>query len=229
VFVFPKYEQICKDFHVPLPPITRYTRDVMNAIGPPLAILIGIVALAFLGRAIWEVFRKPTAGPRPDLAIGHWLMSTLPPTRNVVRYRDLADTFQLLADAADSGLPAPAALDEASRLFTAPAFHKKITRWTTAVHAGVPLPDAARQAAMPPIVVGMLSTAQVSTNLPDVSRFLARYYRQKFSRATAFLRAAAVPAMVLFFAVPVLCIALSLFLPLLSMIAVVNLPLKVHL
>ena len=79
--------------------------------------------------------------------------------------------------------------------------------------------DAARAAGLPGLVVGMLETGVAAGGeVPEVLRFLSRYYRARFSRAMAVVRGAVVPATVLAFAAPVLWIALSLFVPMVAMV-----------
>jgi type II secretory pathway component PulF len=70
---------------------------------------------------------------------------------------------------------------------------------------------------MPALVSGMLATIH-GPEAPDVFRFLARYYRTRFSRTAALLRGATVPAIVFLFALLVGCIAMAMFLPMNNLI-----------
>lgn len=71
---------------------------------------------------------------------------------------------------------------------------------------------------MPGLVVGMLSAARQGEDAANVLRFLARYYRSRFSRLSAVVRGAAIPLTVLAFGVIVGLVTLSLFTPMINMI-----------
>jgi hypothetical protein len=82
------------------------------------------------------------------------------------------------------------------------------------------LGDAARAAAMPQLVVAMVASVRGGSGdtADDVFRFLARYYHTRYSRTAALASGAAVPVVVFFFGFIVAVVALSLFMPIVSLI-----------
>jgi type II secretory pathway component PulF len=97
------------------------------------------------------------------------------------------------------------------------ALRQRVRRWAELVAGGQAIADAARQAGLPAMVYGMLATVR-GPEAPDVFRFLARYYRTRFSRAAALLQGAMVPVMVFFFAALVGCVAGAMFTPMINLI-----------
>jgi type II secretory pathway component PulF len=217
IFVMPKIKQIFTDFHLQLPPATVWMIDMWDTMQLPLAAL-SLIALAVLsGRMFAELIpaRQTTFSPlRAVTDRGAWVF---PPWRSVVRSGGLADLCHILVDAIEAGQPMDRALAEAADGCDNRVLRSRVRRWGEAVTAGVPLVDAARQAKMPPLMVGMLSTSQSSTGTRDVFAFLLRYYDSRFSAASALLRGAAVPVMVAIMAVFVTTLALGLFVPLVEL------------
>src|SRR5205085_9624302 len=88
------------------------------------------------------------------------------------------------------------------------------------VEQGKSVSDAAREAGLPRLVVGMLATtsARGAADAAGTFEFLARYYDGRFSRAAALLEGAMIPAMVFFFAFFVVSAALGMFIPLIDLL-----------
>jgi type IV pilus assembly protein PilC len=218
IFLMPKYEQLFKDYGMQLPAATRSMLAFIANVGPVVCILVVIVALMMLGKALWDVFAPLGKGVHPARAASFWVASNFPPTRGMIRNRDLADVFDVLADATDSGLTIESAIAEASALHTSQSVHRMLVRWQDYLHGGESLSDAARRAGVPDLCTGLLATSQGAGDVPAAFRFLSRYYRDKFSRTLILLRAAFIPIIVLLFAIPVLWVCLALFTPIVSVI-----------
>jgi type IV pilus assembly protein PilC len=224
IFVLPKFEAIFKDFGTKLPPITQATVDIARAFGPGLLILVAGIVLIASGSSLWQTirpvrFRRTIIGRLRDYAA--W---ATPLIHGAERDRGLADVFDLIAAALAVGTAADRAINEASRLSINHVLRKKIYAWAISVESGQSIADGARAAGLPAIVVGMLSSARDSTAVTDVFAFLARYYRTRFSRTAAAIRGMSIPLMVLFFGFIVACVALSMFLPLISLIQNISAP-----
>jgi type II secretory pathway component PulF len=211
VFIIPKFEQIFRDFGLPLPPVTRFVVEVGRDFGP-LVLLVGVALLiGYLGRWLWDI----THPRRPlELRFLGRLVWYLPVAHGVARDRGLADACELLADALAAGSPADRALNEAASLRTNVVLRGRLEEWADLVASGVPLADAARSAGMPALLVGMLATARASDDAADVFAFLGRYYRARFSRTATLLEAAVVPAVSIGFGLVVGLICMGLFVPL---------------
>jgi type II secretory pathway component PulF len=230
IAVFPKYQQIFRDFGVKMPGITVFTARLWGTIGPPMALGMVAVALVVSGQMLAETFaprwtwadRGAHAGiVQQALDFALWWV---PLGRGVVRNRGLADVCRVLADAAAAGRPTDTALHDAARLRVNVVLRRQVTHWGTLIVNGTPLAEAAREAGMPDLLVGMLEPASAraggargGTDVGETFDFLARYYEGRFSRAAMLLEGSAVPAMVLFFAVFVGSAALGLFLPMIEL------------
>jgi type II secretory pathway component PulF len=209
IFVMPKYQMILKDFGAPMPPATMWllsTAKVFadNAVWMLLLLLLGLIVW-FVADLIWPAMERRWS----------WL------TGWFTRDRDLADVCRVVADALDSGLPLDAALRHAGELSISNPLRWRLYRWAGGIERGDAANDAAKRARMPKIIVGLVSTAQV-TAARETFVFLARYYASLFRRMQAIGRAAAVPGMVFFFASVVALVALGLFMPIITLIDVVG-------
>jgi type IV pilus assembly protein PilC len=218
IFVMPKYEQIFKDYGMRLPETTQFLIGITANIGPLITVIVVIIALGLLGRGLWDVFVPLGAGVHPARVAGFWIASTFPPTRGAIRNRDLADVFEVLADATESGLPIDNALAEAGALHTSAAMHRMILDWHEHLQSGQSLAEAALRAGWPDLCSGLLATAQGAGDVPAAFRFLSRYYREKYSRLLILLRGAFIPVVVIIFAIPVAWVCLALFTPMVAMI-----------
>ena len=226
LFVLPKFKQMFADFGLPLPWVTRTMLDVSEAVQLPLLIFTIIVFVLFCGRMLSE------AAPSNRAAFWIWrgwvdrIVWMMPVWRNVVRYRGMADLCYLLAGATETGQPIDRILMESAEACGNSVLSRRVLRWSSELNRGVPIADAARKAGMPKLLVGMLNTARGAQGVRGVFVFLAQYYDNRQSVAAAFLEAAAVPLMVGITAFFVAWIALSMFMPMITLIN--NLPQSRH-
>jgi type IV pilus assembly protein PilC len=218
IFVMPKFYAIFQDFGIKMPWITVATFDLARLLAPLVAML-AVGGILWMGaRTLWETFYPMRTGDTIFRAGIDRLLWILPVTHSLQRDRGLADVFELLADAMDAGAPADRALVEAAELRTNIVLKGRLREWARLVADGQDLQSAARAAGMPPRVWGMLATTHNAEDLANVFRFLARYYRSRFSRVSTFIEAATVPLLVLIFGLIIACVALSLFAPMSALI-----------
>jgi len=216
VFVAPKFEQIFKDFGVPMPWVTQITLDVCRLVGPwvSLALLIGLLALAYTA----VVTRSRGAGfglvERPL----DWLANRLPWIGTMRMHRALGDVLEFTADAVESGRPIDRSLMEASQFPANSRLREMIIDWATRLSHGEPIDIACRSAGLPPLVCGMVATGAHTSDIGPVLQFLSRYYSTRFSRANELLHAAVVPMLAIGMGVMVGWLALSVVLPLVRLI-----------
>ena len=217
VFVMPKYEQIFKDFGSKLPPLTVNVLLVARNVGQPLLAILVVVVLVASGMALWQTVHPVQFSNSHLRRVRDSLRWATPFLHGYDRDRGLADAFELIADAIGAGSPADTALREAAQLDLNSVLRGRVRYWAEAVSAGAPLADSAGRAGLPGVVSGMLATVR-GPEAPDVFRFLARYYRSRFSRTAALAQAAAVPLLVFFFAGVVGAVAGAMFLPMINLI-----------
>jgi type II secretory pathway component PulF len=191
--------------------------DFWDLLQVPIAALAVVVLAVISGRMLWELIPRGSTSFSPFRAITDRLAWFIPPWRTVARSRGFADVCHVLAEAADAGQPLDRALAEAAEACANRVLELRVRQWSQRVSAGVSMSDAARQAKMPTLLVGMLSTAQGPGGIQDVLRFLLRYYDSRYSTAMALLNGAAIPLMVVLLAFFVLTAALGLFMPLVEL------------
>jgi type II secretory pathway component PulF len=219
IFVMPKFQQIFKDFHQQLPPVTRWM-IVMSQTIAPLASVAGAVLLILACRAaVDELLRRGLPRRkgfvRMTLDRVRW---AIPIVGGLDRDRGLADVLSVIADSLESHRPLHAAVAEASQPHLNVVLSERVDQWGEGLEHGLALGEAARRAGLPPIIAGLLGTAHMPTDVVAVLRFLSRYYGARFSRAVILLREAAVPALALAGGAMVGFVALSIFGPMVSLI-----------
>ncbi len=218
IFVLPKLQAISRDFGMKMPTITVRTFQLAYVFGPVIGILVVATILWTGARAMWETFHpERSTGTMRQVAIQYALW-WMPIAHALQRDRGLTDVCEALADAFEAGMPADKAIAQAGLLRVNAVLRARVLRWAREVSDGASIHDAARSAGMPEIVVGMLSAARQNEDAANVLRFLARYYRTRFSRLSALVQGAAVPLTVLAFGVIVGAVTFSLFSPMTEMI-----------
>lgn len=218
--VVPKLLRVASDFEIELPRVTSATLELGRRIGP-VGSLVALVAMILL--------LVDTIATRLELAQSafhsRWrerLLDRLPVIGRMRGYRALSDAFIHVADGIELMRPIDEALEEAAQMTTHAPARRSLEICATAISRGTTLSDAARKAAMPSLVVGMLSLAVRTADLEHALRFLARYYATRFSRIATVLHALVLPVLAILMGIVVGWFALSLFLPLARLIDAVS-------
>jgi type IV pilus assembly protein PilC len=214
IFVMPKYEYIFRDFGVQLPAITVFVLQFSRTLMVPLSVALVIVSMFVAARAVERFFVVRPVSLGWLRAIRDRLIWVTPLAHQADRDSGLADIFQTMSDATQNGQSFTRAADEASRLRVNVVLSRRLDRFRNAMERGATPAEAARQAGLPAIAVGLLSTARAGGDAAAVLGFLARYYRARFSRTRALIAGAIVPSIALAMGVCVGAIAMAMFLPL---------------
>jgi type II secretory pathway component PulF len=142
------------------------------------------------------------------------ILWSVPIYRSVVRERSLADVCTAVADALELGFPLDQSLERIEGLDLNLVMRLRIRHWKESLAKGRLPQDAARDARLPRFLVGMLATARSGGDLPEVLRFAARFYRDRFVVRRELLLGAYLPAVTLVMGAIVAGIAIGIFLPL---------------
>jgi type IV pilus assembly protein PilC len=216
IYVMPRLERILLDFKLPLPQVTQWLIALTS--GYWLLLMAGIIALIcvlWIGSKLWDLFvPRSIVGPFRVLQLLAWWTPLL---GRAIRDRGLGDVFRVLADSARAGLPLPLALLEAGSLRLNCAQGMQIQSWREGVEQGLSMSEAARRAGLPPLAVGLMSSAQAGAGSHEAFEFLSTYYAGRFSRCAILLRSALIPVMTLLFGAIVLFIAASIFTPIIRL------------
>jgi type II secretory pathway component PulF len=222
VFIMPKFQEIFEDFGSVMPWQTILTFDLVGRAGAWLLPISIMVIVAVAGWALQQSLHGIEGARRPFTALFDRLVWMTPVARTVARDRGLGDACRIMAEALKAGDTLESAAFEAGNLKTNLLLRRRLQRFADALRSGRPMRDAAEEARLPRLMVGMLATAQAASDPVRVFDFLARYYANRFSRAATLARASVLPVTVLLMAVLTGWIVYSLMLPLVVLINVTN-------
>jgi type II secretory pathway component PulF len=216
VFVGPKFEQVFKDFKTPLPEITRITLHVARDVGPWMALLLMVFMVLLMIATATSRWRGGALGLVESPF--DWLANRIPWIGRMRLCRALGDTLEFAADAVEAGRPMDATLIEASQVSANSRVRRMVNNWVVQLSIGRSIDESARIAGLPSMVCSMMKTASNTPDLAEVLRFLGRYYSTRFSRAAAILEAAVIPLIAIVMGAMAALLALSIFLPMISLI-----------
>lgn len=220
-FIMPKFREIFEDFGSTMPWQTQMTFEIVGHVGVllPLSILV-IVAVA--GWALRQSLHGIEGACRPFAAITDRLVWVTPVARSAARDRGLGDACRIIAEALKAGDTLESAAFEAGSLKTNLMLRRRLQRFADALRTGQPMRDAAEDARMPKLMVGMLATGQAVSDPVMVFDFLAGYYTGRFSRAATLAREAVLPLVVILISLVVGWVVYSMMLPLVVLINTTN-------
>lgn len=228
-FVLPKFREIFKDFRVALPPLTQRVMALTSALTDSalLVYLVPLVVLAIIYIPMSYYFHRvflPYWQFPARIGLSQALRWWVPILHGIERDRSMAASAEFLARASAAGVPLPRALERTLHLPTNPFFRTRLRTWSSFLASGRTPADAARAAGLPGLLVGLLAPGPGGGSgagedaLPATFDFLARYYRQRFSRTEILLRAAVEPVIVLFLGALVLAFAVATIAPLATLL-----------
>ena len=222
ILIIPTFEEIAADFGTQLPRITTLTFAWVAWLGPIVCLLMALVLLLMVG---WPTHRGLVGGRGLIDALRRWLEPLywrLPVISAGHRSRACGDCCFLIEQAMHAGLPLDEAVDNASAPAISAVMHRKMKLFAWGLTSGSDPADAARDAHMPALIVGMLATAEHSDDPAACFGFLARYYDQKTSPLEAALRASALPLVTLLLAGVTGWLVFAIFYPLVMLIEQTN-------
>jgi type II secretory pathway component PulF len=220
VFIVPKFRDIFADFHAALPWPTELLMAAFDSqwvfwlVGIPFCAAVAIALMMMP-----SISAKPRRNDRPQplTLIVDPIAWRTPLVGAMLQNQGLADVCDLLAVAIDASYPADAALGHLADVPANRVLRQRIHHWSAGVHGGLSLDAAARAAHLPDVLVSMLATSGSGSPAPAL-RFLASYYRLKFSKVAALLSAATGPVSTMVIGALVGLVALATFMPLIRLI-----------
>lgn len=217
-FIMPKFVEIFEDFDVVLPWQTAMTFQIIGNLGASLLLLTLLIVIALAGWALQQSLHGIEGATRPLRSITDRLIWITPVARSVARDRGLGDACGLIAEALKAGDSLESAVFVAGELKTNAVLRRRLQRFADALRVGRSLRDAAEDARLPKLMVGLLATGQAVSDPVRVFDFLARYYANRFSRTATLIQASVLPGIVMIAAIAVGWIVYSVMLPLIVLI-----------
>jgi type II secretory pathway component PulF len=217
--VLPRYTYILHDFGMAIPRSTLIVQS-LSTVAAAVAFILIFAMIFFI--ELPRAMGVPRDGAPLRLPFLSTVMSRFPFVGRARHDRAMADMLGVMADSLASGRPIDAALADAHAIRSDAALQYRFSKWSDAISSGMPIPQAAAAARLPRLLVSTLALAAPTNNLPDALRFLARWYRSRFSRTVILLRAVTVPAVVIAMGCLVALTSLALFEPLIGLIDVLS-------
>jgi type IV pilus assembly protein PilC len=219
-YIVPKFEEIFRDFGVPLPMMTRYLIAFSNWVAgknPGQSIPGGIyviVAPIFIF-LFFKIIRKAT----PGRAITDTLLLWTPVFGNLVRKTTTARFTRTLGTLISAGVPILEAVLITRDTCGNYVFEKALSKVHDSIREGEPFAEPLRESKVcDAIVVNMIDVGEETGDLDAMLLKIADNYDEEVDVAVAALVSLIEPMLVVFLGVVVGAIVISMFLPLVAMI-----------
>lgn len=174
--------------------------------------LLAILAAALIGGCLF--FRRTSRGKH----FFGWLARHIPVVKNLTVKSACATFCRTVSLLLASGLTLTEALDLAANNMTNIYYEEGVRTVRALVSEGWPLNSALRDVGLfPPMVCNLTGIGEETGDLQDMLAKTADYYDDEVDAATQKLMALLEPAVILFMAVFVVIIVLSIYLPMLNM------------
>jgi len=214
IFILPHFEEIFLDFEADFPRITQLTFDWAKFLTPVLAGVAVLALLAMLGGCAYSLFYSGEAIVGPVRRTFDDLWWRVPVLSDSYRNRAWADACFSIEQAMAAGWALPEAIEAARHPVQSGVANRRLRSFAELIRQGTDMQQAARQAKLPGLIVGMLGTSGAASRPADVFAFLSRYYTHRVSPIEAVVRASFVPAVTLLAAVMVGWFVFAVFYPL---------------
>ena len=210
-FVVPTFEDMLSDMGSELPGLTKLVIALSNFLQNSWFWLILIIAGLLIGI---RTYKKTDSGEhlfaRLSLLIG--------PVRNLVVKSAAAQMSRTLSTLLSCGIPLMDSLEISASSMTNVLFKEEILKARDQVMVGAPLAKQFREGGLfPPLSYQMISIGEETGDIDAMLSKLAEYYEDEVQQATQQLLALLEPVMILFLAVFVGGIVLSVIMPMASM------------
>lgn len=214
-FIVPTFVGIFQQFNVPLPWPTRFWVTLMNR---PAVAYLAVLVLGTLVAAAWLWARSPAGRARVD----GWILRA-PVVGPVARALVVARVTRGLASMVRSGFPLLEALDAAGRLAGNQVFRVALEETRKGVERGASLSAALRVSGVfPALVVDLVAIGERSGALDELLDRAAALAEEETDNRLAALSSLLEPVLVVLMGGVVGFIALSVFLPMFTLMSSVT-------
>ena len=209
-FVIPQFAELYAGLGVPLPVATRTLIAVATGIRSNLIVLLPVVS----GAAIMLAFWIGTTGGRASL---DRLKLNSPLVGNLWTMFSMAQLSRTLATLLQGGIPLLSALQVARDASGNVVIANSIDSAMAQVREGRPLSDSLEQTRhFPDLAIEMVRVGEQTGSLPEMLNHMADYYDEDVNIRTAALLSWVEPVILIFVAVFIAFILISLYLPIFS-------------
>jgi type IV pilus assembly protein PilC len=215
VALAPKFRDIFTDYQVELPPLTQAVLQVPSS---PVARLAFLVLVAPAAVLLTVCIRRGNARPLrarvpPTVQAYDAISWVIPGLRRLVKSEALGRELPVMLAALRAGVDLPQAADQAASVDVNYWARRRLAHWAAALVRGDDLVQAARRSGLPTPFVQALAASREGGDLPAALEYLIGYYRSLAVHWQHVVLSAAVPMIVVCWALVVGVVALSVFLP----------------
>lgn len=215
-FVVPTFETVLTQLNVKMPSITVMVLAISRFMGKQWYVVLAVILTLIFGL---KVFSKTDAG---EYFFGR-IQLKLPLFGDLAKKTAAARMARTLSTLLGSGLQLVDALSIVSNTMTNVYFRGSLLGAREAVLLGSPLSSQfAKDKLFPPLVRHMIGIGEETGSLETMLTKLADYYEEEVESATEKVMAALEPAIILFLAVTVGTIIISIIMPMASMYTGLN-------
>jgi type IV pilus assembly protein PilC len=208
--VVPKFAALYRDMNVTLPAATRLL--IAMTVEYRSAILIGILSLVILAFGVFFWSRSEEGGRAFDR-----LKFRTPMVGDTIKKFQVSQFCRTLATLLSGGTPLVAGLQTAGEAIDSPLLRSSITTATQMVREGESLNTAlSATGIMPELALDMIEVGESSGALAPMLTSVAEFYEEEVNIRLSAMVALIEPAILIFMAILVAFILISLYLPIFS-------------
>lgn len=220
-FILPRLSTVFSQMNVKLPAITK----VMIMIGTFLK-LHGFVAVPLFLVALWLVIYLVFYAPKFNAA-GQWLFFAFPPTHKLIVETELSRASFILGNLLSAGMPIVEALDSLSRSTNYYIYRRFYNHLKTMIEDGNNFEKSFQSfkqihLIMPATIQQMIIVGEQSGSLPETFQTISKNYEEKIETTTKDLATVLEPVLLLIVWIGVLLVAVSVILPIYSLVGGFN-------
>ena len=214
-FVIPEFKNIFTALEQPIPWYTQKFMDVLTTMTNLRAVMIAIILVVVLVILYKILMRTPGFRLVAD-RLKLWIPFV---GKNIIRKGAVVELTQNLELLLGSGLSMMSTLDLVRRSIHNRAVGETLVGVRDAVERGEGIEQPLRKASrlVPPVVTDMLVTGEESGQLDKIAGQVAETYEQEVNISIDAIGELIPPALALFMGIFVLLLALSIFVPIISM------------
>jgi type IV pilus assembly protein PilC len=210
-YVIPKFSELYADLNTPLPVTTRFLIAVSGTIRGHLVLILPIVIGGLIALKLWTGSRSG----------GQWLDELklkAPVLGNLWTMFSMAQLSRTLATLLQGGIPLVAALETARDASGNRVIGESIRRAITQVREGRPLSDSLEETGhFPDLALEMVRVGEQTGSLPDMLNHVADFYDEDVNIRSTALLSWVEPMILLFVAVFIAAVLISLYMPIFSL------------
>jgi type IV pilus assembly protein PilC len=209
-YVIPQFAELYSGLNVPLPVATQVLITVATTIRRNLSVAVPLVIAVLIGLSLW----LGTSGGRTRL---DQLKLKAPLVGNLWAMFSMAQLSRTLATLLQGGTPLLAALQVARDASGNLVISDAISRATTDVREGRPLSDSLEKTGhFPELAIEMVRVGEQTGALPEMLNHVADYYDEDVNLRSTALLSWVEPVILIFVAIFIASILISLYLPIFS-------------